>query len=245
VFRNSETATHDEWTTGAQVGMPEIPNLVEKTLSSIQKHLKSVIAPGSRKQSGVTGGLGQVSRRWAKSIFGNADELQASFSVVAGQDSDSQIDAPTTPLPRATARGGRPKTEGVLRLIEEPDKTKFEEAENGQYITNFHWTVSNNTRSEHQCSIAVESTFLTSDGREAVRKASTASTGDQEFIHNLAIIELRLKSEAGKFTKMLIDLPTSNIKCKDVVIPASGSTQVIARVLSPIGTAVYAEAKFA
>lgn len=185
-------------------------------------------------------GLGQISRRLAKSIFGNAEELQPEFQIIHDPQEEGNPANPSNP-----ANGTKKVSQksSPLTLLEQPENTTFEKSTDGNFITNFHWLLSNSSKGNRKCSIAIECAFITGEGRESLKKSEKAESADAGLLQDVRIVELRLALNGEPAKNYKIEGPKSNLKCQELVVPAEGSLQVTARIESPLGTAVYAEAR--
>jgi len=246
VYRNSEPATHDDWTSGAQIGIPQIPKLVEKTLAAIQKKLKSVLSIDVSQGAISSRGLGQLSRRWASAYFDNSNELQPDlvFEISAAVPDGEQPDfnpghAGNGGGSRETVRRGAPDT----RVMEKPSETEFSTLGDDRYVSRLCWELHNNSRSPKEGSLSVVAVFLTGDGSESRRLEKSDGLAD-ELLEKPILVEVVWRTTGSQARKPKELKPTDSFLLKKFVLPASSVTTLTVKVSAPIGNAIDVAVKF-
>lgn len=246
VFRNSEPATHDDWKSGAQIGIPQIPKLVEKTLAAIQKKLKSILSIDVPQGAISSRGLGQLSRKWASAYFDNSNELQPdlAFEISATVSDDEQPDLNPGHAGNGEGNGNTVRRGAAnTRVIEKPTETEFSTLGEDRYVSKLCWELHNNSRSPKVGSLSVVAVFLTGDGTESRRLEKSDGLADELF-EKPTLMEIVWRS-TGSQAKMPKNMkPTDSLLLKEFVLPASSITTLTVKVSAPIGNAVDVAVKF-
>lgn len=244
VFRNSEPATHDAWTKGGQVGLQEIPNVVEKTFTAISRHLKSAVAGTAGVARTASRGLASLSKRWAQSYFSNSPEMQPDMEFRS-----TTIDGLSDPSSFTGTKSGGGQTGGSRKrvsasLIKElPGSLKFLPHSQTHYLTEFSWVVPVPSPTPVDIQLETKAFFLTAEGPERVprgeRQEAAQSDADAVILAHFRV-QASIESNAFQISfprnsgSALVQIPGSKLPDSETFVFTVGA-------IAPIGSAIAIE----
>jgi hypothetical protein len=243
VFRNSEPATHDSWTTGGQTGSPEYPRLVESTFAAIARHVKSTISSSRELTRQTTRGLATIAKHWAESYFSNSGELQpdADFKVL---DPNDFVNPPkvTGDVARPGTGSSIPQSRKDKALQGIAGSVKYISYSVDEYITEFSWEVKPPQDGDRKLSFSVKARHLTADGPEAQVDPDELAIAQLDSRVVIGYFQIQVDG-TSKAARRNIAKPASTLKIEipESEIPNVSKFFLTIGVRAPIGAATDVE----